>query len=72
MQTGKVEDFASNKKPGPATAHPESGGLDRPLGLVFSPDGNSLYIIDFGILFVPSTGPQAQEGSGAIWKITKQ
>ncbi|MFD2515795.1 PQQ-dependent sugar dehydrogenase [Pontibacter locisalis] len=72
VNTGQVTDFATNKKPGPSTAHQNDGGLERPLGIGFSPDGRSMYIADFGIMTVSPMGPTPQEGTGVIWKITKQ
>jgi glucose/arabinose dehydrogenase len=72
LQSGEMQGFATNKKPGPATATPGSGGLERPVNVVFSPEGNALYVIDFGILYVPPTGPKPEEESGTIWRISKQ
>jgi glucose/arabinose dehydrogenase len=72
LQNGGVQDFALNERPGPATEHPGTGGLERPLNLVFSPDGNALYVIDFGIMYVSNVGPHPDQESGSIWKITKQ
>ena len=71
-QTGEISKFASNKKPGPATAHPNSGGLQRPLNVVFSPDGTELYVVDFGILAPNPVGFSPEEGSGCIWKISRK
>lgn len=70
VATGQDTDFASNSKPGPASAH-KTGGLERPLALGFSPDDKSLYVADFGIMTVSPMGPTPQEGTGVIWKITK-
>lgn len=71
VATGQVTDFASNSKPGPATAY-KTGGLERPLALGFSPDGKFLNVADFGIITVSPMGPTPQEGTGVIWKNTKQ
>ena len=71
-QTGEVQKFAANKKPGPATAHPNSGGFQRPVNVVFSPDGTELYVVDFGILAPNPVGFSPEEESGCIWKISRK
>jgi len=71
--TGVLEDFAVNKsrKNAPASKL-KKGGLERPLSVKFSRDGKALYIADFGIVKMTKKGPQPQEGTGVIWKITRQ
>lgn len=71
-ETGEIVDFATNKKPGPATAHPNSGGFQRPVAVAFSPDGTSLYVVDFGVLAVNPIGFSPEEESGSIWKISRR
>lgn len=73
IQTGIVEDFATNKakKNGPASWL-EAGGLERPISVQFSPDGISLYIVDFGILTTSKDGPSPVQKTGIIWKVTKK
>ncbi len=73
VQSGIIEDFAANKgkKNGPATWL-KSGGLERPVSVQFSPDGNALYIVDFGILTTDDNGTYPVQKSGVIWKVTKQ
>ena len=58
-----ITDFAINKIPGPASA---SGlaGLEHPIDVKFSPDGTTMYILDFGNFGEP--------GSGVLWKVTKK
>lgn len=68
MHTGEVSDFAINKS-GVAAADTGEGGFDRPIDVVFGPDG-AMYILDFTTstpreqdLFLPNTG--------VIWRISK-
>ena len=70
---GVVRDFAVNKgkRNGPAS-FVGSGGLERPVAVKFSPDGRSLYIVDFGILTMTEKGPNAVQGSGSVWRILKK
>jgi hypothetical protein len=73
VNTGVIRDFAVNKgkRNGPATWL-KKGGLERPISVKFDPSGNSLYVVDFGIMKLTEQGPQPQTGTGVIWKITKQ
>lgn len=73
VNSGIVEDFASNKakKNGPASWL-ETGGLERPVSVKFSPDGTALYIVDFGVLTTSKKGSNPLIKTGVIWKITKQ
>lgn len=69
---GTVTDFAANKgkKTGPASKL-KSGGLERPVAVKFSPDGQSLYIVDFGVMGMDGKKERPQQQTGVIWKITK-
>jgi glucose/arabinose dehydrogenase len=72
VTTGAIYDFAVNKgkRNGPAS-YLKKGGLERPVAVKFDPSGNSLYIVDFGIMKMTKEGPKPQPGTGVIWKITK-
>jgi hypothetical protein len=72
-KTGVVEDFIVNKgrKNGPASWH-KHGGLERPNDVIFSDDGKTMYIVDFGILKTTKEGPRPQENTGVIWKVTRK
>ncbi|GAA4433893.1 hypothetical protein GCM10023188_24120 [Pontibacter saemangeumensis] len=69
---GTVTDFAANKgkKTGPASKL-KSGGLERPVAVKFAPDGQSLYIVDFGVMEMNGDEARPQPRTGVIWKITK-
>ncbi|GAB3199165.1 glucose/arabinose dehydrogenase [Pontibacter aydingkolensis] len=72
VENGVVTDFAANKgkKTAPASKL-NTGGLERPVSVKFSPDGQSLYIVDFGIMETGKNGPEPKLKTGVIWKITK-
>ena len=70
---GVIRDFAVNKgkRNGPASWL-KHGGLERPVSVKFDPSGKTLYVVDFGILKMTDEGPQPQQNTGVIWKITKR
>jgi glucose/arabinose dehydrogenase len=73
VEDGTIHDFAINrgKTNGPASLL-ESGGLERPLDVEFSPDGTALYIADFGVMLVhEDSGIRPIPGTGVLWKITR-
>jgi glucose/arabinose dehydrogenase len=47
VKTGTAEPFMQNSKPGPASAL-GTAGIERPVSCKFTPDGRSLYVLDFG------------------------
>jgi glucose/arabinose dehydrogenase len=73
VERGTIEDFAVNKgkKNGPASKI-GGGGLERPVSVEFSPDGDALYVVDFGVLMQDKAGSKPQQGTGVIWRITKE
>lgn len=73
VENGIIEDFAVNKglRNGPASWLGK-GGLERPINVKFSPDGKSLYIVDFGIMKMTKNGPEPQVETGMIWKVKKE
>jgi glucose/arabinose dehydrogenase len=72
VETGDISDFAVNKdsKNGPASTM-KGGGLERPIAVKFSRDGNTLYVVDFGVLEMPEKGPAPKQNTGMLWKISK-
>lgn len=67
-----VEDFAVNRgrRGGPASAL-GTGGLERPVAVKFSPAGDALFIVDFGILHQDKRGAHPKMGTGIIWRVTR-
>jgi glucose/arabinose dehydrogenase len=72
-ETGNIADFAVNegKRNGPASFL-KNGGLERPVAVKFSPDGKTMYVVDFGVMEHPKEGPAPKQGTGVIWKIVKE
>jgi DNA-binding beta-propeller fold protein YncE len=71
--TGVIRDFAVNrgKRNGPSSWL-RKGGLERPVSVKFTPDGNALYVVDFGVVKMTQQGAQSQMNTGMIWKIIKE
>jgi glucose/arabinose dehydrogenase len=72
VSNGNITDFATNKGKdnGPASKL-KHGGLERPVAVKFSPDGQSLYIVDFGVMQMTDQGPAPQQKTGVVWKVSK-
>jgi len=71
----KWSEFAHNVEPGPnAYQKPENrGGLERPNKVVFSNDGKTMYVVDYGEVFTNFQMPTpfyTVGKSGVIWTIT--
>lgn len=69
--------FARNIEMGPnAYQKPENrGGLERPNDVVFSNDGRTMYIVDYGEVYTDFTMPSpfyTVPKSGVIWAVTKK
>lgn len=69
VASGVSHDFAYNRKGAGPASRLGTGGLERPVALRFSPDGKSLYVVDFGIMAVSDDGPKAVRGTGVVWRI---
>lgn len=72
METGIMNDFLVNKKKNAPASKIRTGGVERPTAARFSPDGKSLYIVDFGIMRTSGKGPEPVQKTGVIWKISKK
>lgn len=66
------EAFMRNRHHGPASGTPGSGGIERPVDCKFSPDGKSLYVLDFGNNTASESYVVGYAHSGVLWRITKQ
>jgi len=65
-QAKTVAEFLVNRKPGPSGAGPE-----RPIAVRFSPDGQRLYVLDFGVMEVVPGQMIPRAGSGVLWAVKK-
>jgi hypothetical protein len=71
-ETGVITDFLRNAKENAPASRIKNGGIERPVAARFSPDGNYLYVVDFGIMTVSKAVTLPVEGTGVIWKISKK
>jgi hypothetical protein len=80
LASGEVQPFFAAKPealgPSGPFEHVVTPGPKRPVGVKFSPDGNSLYVVDIGaIVALPAgAGPMARAfpGTGVVWRITRE
>jgi glucose/arabinose dehydrogenase len=70
-QSGRVEDFAVNRRAKGPASRVGGGGLERPVAARFDPSGAALYIVDFGVMTVGPEGPAPRQETGVLWKITR-
>jgi glucose/arabinose dehydrogenase len=72
VKTGVIRDFAVNKGKRNAPASKlNNGGLERPVAVTFDNKGESLIVVDFGILIMGAKGAEAKQNTGVIWRISK-
>jgi glucose/arabinose dehydrogenase len=74
--TKEAQPFLSNKLKGPdGKEHITTAGPRHPVEAKFSPDGNTLYVVDIGVIGFALAGagpfPVPSPGTGVIWRITK-
>ena len=71
IETGVIEDFAVNKgKTNGPSSWLHTGGLERPVAARFNRSGETLYVVDFGVMSVTER-PVPQKQTGVLWRITK-
>ncbi len=72
VERGVTRDFAVNggKRNGPASRI-GGGGLERPVALRFDPGGESLYIVDFGVMLQQGDHSIPVEKTGVLWRIRR-
>lgn len=68
---GTAERFMHNKQPGAATMQ-DGGGLERPIDCAFSPDGESLYVLDFGCVNIERSHLTSYGQTGVLWRVTPE
>lgn len=70
-ETGRIEDFAVNRRDKGPASRVGGGGLERPVAARFDPSGESLYVVDFGVMTVDRTGPKPRPETGVLWRIVR-
>lgn len=71
VKNGAGQPFMHNRKMGPASTY-GSGGIERPVSCKFSPDGRSLYVLDFGVCQITKGSMFAFARTGVLWKINRK
>jgi glucose/arabinose dehydrogenase len=73
VESGVIHDFAVNRGRlnGPASKI-GGAGLERPVAVRFDPSGEALYVVDFGVMVASNRKPLAFEGTGVVWRITRE
>jgi glucose/arabinose dehydrogenase len=69
VTAGTAVDFVRNARPGPASVA-GTGGIERPVDCAFSPDGGSLYVLDFGVAAVEEAGMFSYARTGVLWRVS--
>jgi glucose/arabinose dehydrogenase len=76
--TGEVQSFFRARQDAlgpPGAEYIATPAPKHPVGVRFSPDGNSLYVVDIGAIspFLAGAGPfpRAFPGTGVVWRITR-
>jgi glucose/arabinose dehydrogenase len=70
---GTIHDFAVNRagKEGPGTKVGVAG-FERPVSVRFDRTGETLYIVDFGVLRHDEKGAHPERKTGTIWRIRRE
>ncbi|SEG94337.1 Glucose/arabinose dehydrogenase, beta-propeller fold [Thermomonospora echinospora] len=72
VKSSEAFPFMHNPQPGPASRHPGRGGIERPVDCKFSPDGQSLYVLDFGVVKVTEGYLLSYGHTGVLWRVTRR
>ena len=67
--SGEVQDFLTNRRPGPASKV-GGHGLERPIDVKFDRTGKVMYVLDFGIMTMPAV-PAPERHTGVLWRVTR-
>jgi glucose/arabinose dehydrogenase len=71
-RTSEVEPFMRNRRTGPASQDPGSGGVERPVACRFSPNGRLLYVLDYGVIQPTPGYARSFAHTGMLWRITRR
>jgi len=70
VATGAVDDFITNRHPGPASAY-RSGSFEHPITVKFDRTGEAAYILDLGILDTAPDGTiRTLRNTGVLWRVS--
>ncbi len=69
VNTGETEDFATNIDPGPASMT-RSGGFEHPIDVRFDRTGETMHILDLGVIEMTQSGPSVAPGTGVLWRVS--
>jgi glucose/arabinose dehydrogenase len=69
--SGVITPFAVNRAGASPASHLGGGGLERPISVRFDPQGETLYVVDFGVLLMSERGSDPHPGTGALWRIVR-
>jgi glucose/arabinose dehydrogenase len=72
VATGVIVDFAVNRAPkeGPGTKVGVAG-FERPVAVRFDGNGESLYVVDFGVMRHDAQGAHPERQTGSVWRIRR-
>ncbi len=71
-RNGVITDFAVNRADREGPASKVGGhGLERPVAARFNPQGNALYVVDFGVMLEKGKSHVPIPGTGGVWRITR-
>jgi glucose/arabinose dehydrogenase len=70
-ESGVVHDFATNRLANGPASKVGGRGFERPIAARFDNTGSALYIVDFGVLLETKEGAVPQQGTGVLWRVTR-
>jgi hypothetical protein len=69
---GVIQDFVINqgKEAGPASKEC-NGGIERPVDCRFNNCGDTLYVVDFGVMTASCAGQHPFQNTGVLWRVRR-
>jgi glucose/arabinose dehydrogenase len=72
LETGVISDFLVNDAGAGPASFLGTAGIERPVAARFGPDGETLYVVDFGVMLVTEAGPVPVPGTGVVWRVRRE
>ena len=72
VDDGTIHDFVINQVPHGPASYQDGHGLERPISAKFDPSGESLYVVDFGVMTMGESGPEPRKGTGVLWRVVPE